>query len=155
MIYRSRGPRHPYRELREKGAFHAKDVRDYLTRNATVHERWDDVEVRCSVDKKKEMSEERFVLCVFTSRGVTQRLAADLVEVLAWDTRGSHGGVLGFDSDFEEPSKTPRTTFHGSPLDSDATHILIRIRSRVRTPVLLRRVRQIERSLDEHGSCNR
>lgn len=39
----------------------------------------------------------------------------------SYEPRGSHEGVLGFDSGFEEPSKTPRTTFHGSPLDFNAT----------------------------------
>lgn len=67
----------------------------------------------------KKPWEERHLPCVLF-RVTAASLAADL-EALAWGTLGSHEGVLGFDSGFEEPSKTPRTTFHGSPLDFNAT----------------------------------
>jgi hypothetical protein len=72
------------------------------------------------VSREKKPWEASFSVRSF--RGVLQRDSRPI-------SRHSHEalvavteGVLRFDSGFEEPSKTPRTTFHGSPLDSDATY---------------------------------
>jgi len=83
--------------------------------------------MRCPVSRDKKTLRGASLAVRFIPRSVTiASLAADL-EALTWGTRGSHEGVLGFDSGFEEPSKTPRTTFHGSPLDFNAcTHAYVR-----------------------------
>lgn len=104
---------------------------------------------RCAVSRDKKILREASLAVRFIPRSVTAASPAADLEALAWGTRGSHEGVLGFDSDFEEPSKTPRTTFHGSPLDFNATctHAYVRecVRRGAAPPSTEDRV--IERSL--------
>lgn len=76
---------------------------------------------RCPVSRDKKTLRGASLAVRFIPRSVTTASLAVDLEALTWGTRGSHEGVLGFDSGFEEPSKTPRTTFHGSPLDFNAT----------------------------------